>query len=151
MDTLELIKDLGAILGYAATAIGLFAAIKTALLARTKKYVEETACTEESDKIHRQLDERLKALEGQFAEFLTRDTQFKNTMDSHISTQQKVDRKLMAHIIEQLYYQNRETKTLDANEFRRLVEVYEIYHSAPVNGNSYISAMYDEMMSWQRV
>lgn len=148
---LEHIKNIGAILGYIATAIGLVAVIRTAIMARTKKYVEETAGTEESDKIHHALDARLTALEEKFTEFIEKDTQFKDKMDSHIATQQIVDRKLMANIIEKLYYQNRDVKTLDSNEFRRLTEVYDIYHNPPVNGNSYISELYRIMMEWERV
>lgn len=148
---LETIKNIGSILGYIATAIGLFAAARTAILVRTKKYVEETAGTEESDKIHHALDDRMTALEEKFGTFIERDTEFKDKMDSHIATQQLVDRKLMANIIEQLYYQNRDKETLDDNEFRRLVEVYAIYHNPPVNGNSYISAIHDKMMTWERV
>ena len=148
---IETIKNIGAILGYIATAIGLLAIIRTAILSRTKKYVEETAGTEESDKIHHELSDRLSTLEDKFALFLERDTAFKDKMDSHISTQQLVDRKLMANIIETLYYQNINKETLDSNEFRRLTEVYAIYHNPPCNGNSYISEMYQTMMKWRRV
>lgn len=148
---LETIKNIGAILGYIATGIGLFAVIRTAIMARTKKYVEETAGTAESDKIHHNLDERLTTLEKQFSEFLKRDQEFKDQMNKHITTQQLVDRKLMANIIETLYYQNMSKETLDSNEFRRLTEVYAIYHNPPCNGNSYISEMYRIMMTWKRV
>lgn len=148
---METIKNIGAILGYIATAIGLLAIVRTAILSGTQKYVEETAGTEESDRIHHELDGRLIALEEKFIEFIERDTKFKDKMDSHIATQQVVDRKLMANIIENLYYQNRNAKTLDSNEFRRLTEVYAIYHSPPVNGNSYISELYRIMMEWERV
>lgn len=148
---LETIKNIGSILGYIATAIGLFAATRAAILTRTKKYVQETACTEESDKIHHDLDARMTTLEEKFNIFLERDAEFKDKMDSHIATQQLVDRKLMANIIEQLYYQNRDKKTLDSNEFRRLTEVYAIYHNPPCNGNSYISELYKIMMAWERV
>lgn len=144
---MEIIKDIGAVLGYIATALGLFAVIKAA----TKKYVEEAAGTEESDKVHHELEARMTALEKTFAEYLERDAAFKDKMDKHIASQQLVDRKLMADIIEQLYYRNRDTKELDDNEFRRLTEVYEIYHDPPCNGNSYISEMYKEMMTWKRV
>lgn len=148
---IDTIKNIGAILGYIATAIGLFAVIKTAFLSRTKKYVEETAGTEESEKIHHDLSDRLTALEEKFGLFIERDTAFKDKMDGHIATQQLVDRKLMANIIEQLYYQNRDKKTLDSNEFRRLTEVYAIYHSPPVSGNSYISELYRIMIEWERI
>ena len=148
---IELIKNIGAILGYIATAIGLLAMVRTFVLSKTKEYVEEVADTEESERIHTELDSRITNLEEKFSTFLERDTKFKDKMDSHIRTQQLVDRKLMANIIEQLYYQNRHAKTLDENEFRRLVEVYEIYHSSPVNGNSYISELYKEMMTWERI
>lgn len=148
---MEIIKNIGSVLGYIATAIGLFAIVKTAILSSTKKYVEETAGTEESDKIHHDLSSRLSTLEEKFAVFLERDTAFKDKMDSHLATQQLVDRKLMANIIETLYYQNINKETLDSNEFRRLTEVYAIYHNPPCNGNSYISEMYQTMMSWKRV
>lgn len=144
---MEIIKNIGAVLGYIATALGLFAVVKSA----TKKYVEGAAGTEESDRVHHELDHRMTELEKNFAAFLERDEAFKTKMDSHIASQQLVDRKLMADIIEQLYYRNRDKKELDDNEFRRLTEVYEIYHDPPCNGNSYISEMYKEMMTWKRV
>lgn len=151
MDMLETLKNIGVVLGYIATAIGLFATIRTAIMAKTKKYVEEAAGTEESEKIHHDLSTRLTALEDKFGVFIERDTAFKDKMDSHIATQQLVDRKLMANIIETLYYQNMVKETLDRNEFRRLTEVYAIYHNPPCNGNSYISEMYNTMMKWKRV
>lgn len=148
---METVKDVGAILGYIATSMGLFAAIKAAVHAKTKRYVEETAGTEESEKIHHNLDDRMTILEKQFEEYLRRDSEFKDLMYSHIDTQQLVDRKLMANIIETLYYQNVSKETLDSNEFRRLTEVYAIYHNPPCNGNSYISEMYNTMMKWKRI
>jgi len=57
----------------------------------------------------------------------------------------------MANIIETTYYTNREKRCLDMNEFRRITEVYEIYHSDEIHGNSYISELYEEMMTWERV
>jgi hypothetical protein len=148
---MEWIQRIGSVLGYIATAIGLFTVIKSGILKKAKQYVEETACTEESDKIHHELEERMNSIEDKFSEFLDRDTKFKENMGEHIKTQQLVDRKVMADIIERLYYQNRDHQTLDDNEFRRLTEVYEIYHNSPVNGNSYISELYHTMLTWERV
>lgn len=71
-------------------------------------------------------------------------------MDKHITSQNNVDKKLMANIIESLYYQNRDKRCLDMNELRRLTEVYEIYSGDEIHGNSYISEMYKEMITWER-
>ena len=100
---IELIKNIGAILGYIATAIGLLAMVRTFVLSKTKEYVEEVADTEESGRIHTELDSRITNLEEKFSTFLERDTKFKDKMDSHIRTQQLVDRKLMKHRAKLLY------------------------------------------------
>lgn len=141
----------GPILGYISTAIALFVLIKTQIISKTDKHIKDVVDTEGSEKVHHELDERLDKLEISFAKFLDLDKAFKDKMDKHIETQTNVDKKLMANIIENLYYQNREKRCLDMNEFRRLTEVYAIYHSDQIHGNSYISELYEEMMGWDRI
>lgn len=41
-------------------------------------------------------------------------------------------------------------KTLDSVALKRVVNAYAIYHNE-LNGNSYISNIYDEMMEWEHV
>lgn len=147
---MELITKIGTLLGYASTAIALFILIKTQIQNKTDSHIKEVVDTEGAEKVHSELDRRIDRLEERFSEFLERDEAFKEKMDKHIASQTSVDRKLMANIIETLYYQNRTKHCLDMNEFRRLTEVYAIYHSDQIHGNSYITELYDEMMTWDR-
>lgn len=148
---METVTKIGAFLSVLSTALALYALFKTGILKKTDKHIKEVVNTDGNEKIHREHDSRIDQLESQFAEFLKRDEAFKAKMERHIASQTNVDKKLMANIIENLYYQNRDRRSLDMNEFRRLTEVYAIYHSDEIHGNSYISELYDEMLLWERV
>lgn len=147
----ELIDHIGPIFGYITAAIALFALVKTGFLQTTDKHIKAVVGKDKNDKVHREMDERIDALEEKFAEFLERDEVFKNEVRTHNQTQKDVDRKLMANIIETTYYTNREKRSLDMFEFRRITEVYAIYHSDDIHGNSYITELYEEMLEWERV
>lgn len=148
---MELLTKIGTILGYISTAVALFVLVKTQILSKTDKHIKEVAGVEGSEKVHHEHDSRLDVLEDRFTKFLEADAAFKEKMDKHIESQTNVDKKLMANIIENLYYQNRDKQCLDMNEFRRLTEVYAIYHGDQIHGNSYISELYEEMILWERV
>ncbi len=147
---MELITKIGTILGYISTAIALFALIKAKMMADTDRHIAKVAGKEHNEEIHHSLNDRMEALETKFAEFIERDNAFKDRLDKHVEAQTAVDRKLMANIIETTYYQNRDRKTLDMNQFKRICDVYEIYHSDEIHGNSYISELFEEMMTWKR-
>lgn len=151
MSFIELVKEVGPLLGYISTAITLFVLIKTKIVNKTDDHIREVVDSEGADKIHDDLGKRINRIEKSFEEFLVRDEAFKTKMDQHIKTQTDVDRKLMAQIIEDLYRQNKNKQCLDMNEFRRLTEVYEIYHSEEIHGNSYITELYEIMLLWERV
>lgn len=153
MDTIiHFLKEIGPLLGYIATGIALFVTIKTGLLKTSKKYIEEASGKEESDEIHHALDARVTAMEDALKQFLENDAQFKDKVNSYLENQSLVDKKLMANIIEGLYYSNRDKKTLDRNELQRLTEVYAIYSNPIIHGNSYISALYNVMIDeWELV
>ena len=148
---MEIITKIGTLLGYVSTGVALFILIKTQVLNKTDKHIKEVVDTEGSEKVHHEHDERLDKIEERFRQFLEADAAFKAKMDRHIESQTNVDKKLMANIIENLYYQNRDKRCLDMNEFRRLTDVYAIYHGDQIHGNSYISELYEEMILWDRV
>lgn len=149
-DLLQVIKDFGPILGYISTGIALFVVIKTHILSKTDAHIKEVVDTDGSEKVHTELTTRVDTLSTQFTEFLERDKQFKEKMDKHIESQTNVDRKLMANIIETIYRRNKDIRRLDMNEFRCLTEVYAIYHGDQIHGNSYISELYEDMITWDR-
>lgn len=147
---MEIIIQVGTILGYVATAIGLFALIKTKIVKRTNEHILDVTGKKEGDKVHIELTGRLDRLEKQFSDFMESDKAFKSKMDEYIDAQIGVNRRVLANIIETTYYQNRTTKALDSNELRRVTEAYVVYHNPPVSGNHYITELYDEMMKWDR-
>ena len=79
------------------------------------------------------------------------DEEFKTMMGEYIESQNNVNKRVLANIIETTYYENREDRTLDTNQLKRVTEAYVLYHSEQIHGNSYISQLYEEMMTWERV
>lgn len=148
---MDLITKIGTILGYVSTAIALYVVLKTSVLKKTDKHIKAVAGKEESDKVHTELDNRLDRLESQFSGFIEKDEEFKTMMGEYIESQNNVNKRVLANIIETTYYENREDRTLDTNQLKRVTEAYALYHSEQIHGNSYISQLYEEMMTWERV
>lgn len=144
------LKDWGAVVGCVSTTIALVTLIVKNARSKTDKHITEVAQVEESREIHHQINERIDLLEKQFQEYIKRDEEFKKNIQCHLETQRNVDKKLLANIIENLYYQNKDKQRLDMNEFKRLTEVYSIYSGDELHGNSYIAAIYEIMMTWDR-
>ena len=147
---MEYITKIGTILGYISTAIALFVVIKTGIMSKTDRHILDVAGKTESDKVHSDLDQRLDHLENQFGEFMERDRTFKLEMGKHIESQTEVNKRVLANLIETTYYQNREKRSLDMNEFRRITEAYAIYHGDQIHGNSYITEIYNDMIGWHK-
>lgn len=148
----EIVKTIGTILGYIATAIGLYVLIRNRVLKGAQKYVVRESGLEKNKKADAELLQKVEELTERFNQFVEEDTAFRLRMQEHIASQNDTNRKLLANIIEQTYYSNRDKKCLDRNEFKRISEVYEIYSSEEVHGNSYISALVAEMMdTWEKL
>ena len=146
----EVVKTVGTILGYIATAIGLYVLIRNRILKGAKKYVERESGLENNQKTDAELLEKVEKLTARFDIFLEEDEAFKSRMREHIDSQNNTNKKLLANIIEQTYYANRDKKCLDRNEAKRITEVYEIYSGEEIHGNSYIKALYIEMINtWE--
>lgn len=148
----EIVKTIGTILGYIATGIGIYVLIRNRVLKGAQKYVVRESGLEENAKKDAELLEKVEALTERFNVFITEDEAFKNRMRAHIVSQNDTNRKLLANIIEQTYYANREKRCLDRNEAKRIADVYNIYSSDEVHGNSYIAALYQEMITtWEKL
>lgn len=151
MNIMDFVTKFGAIVGCISTTIALLVMIRKAAVKKTNDHIAKVADVEGSEKIRKELNERLEKQEKQIEELLRRDKEFQDTIESYMEAQAKVDKKLLASIIENTYYQNKSKRTLDAYEFRRISEVYEIYSGDMIHGNSYIKEIYDEMTTWDRV
>ncbi len=147
----EIVKNVGTLLGYVATAIGLLTLFWTRLMKKQRSVIIRESGKEKLDERVTKMDKKLDALADSLQSLVKTNTQFQEKMNLHIETQNNTNKKLLASIIEQTYYANRDKKALDMNEFRRITETYEIYHGDEIHGNSYISALYDEMMTWERL
>lgn len=148
----EVVKTVGTILGYIATAIGLYVLIRNRVLKGASRYIVRESGLEKNKKADAELLEKVGKLAERFDAFITEDEAFKERMRSHIKAQNSTNRKLLANIIEQTYYANRDKKCLDRYEAKRIADVYEIYTSDEINGNSYIKSLYDEMINtWEKL
>lgn len=147
----ETVKTIGTLLGYIATAIGLFTLGWTAIRKREKNVIVRESGKDQLTERMNGIDGKLDALTESLQQMVKEDRIFREKVNEHIVSQNDTNKKLLASIIEQTYYNNRYQRTLDMNEFRRVTETYEIYHGDEIKGNSYITALYDEMMTWDRV
>ena len=146
---MEVVKNIGVILGYVLTAFTLFALIKTKFLGALGGYVKKETNTDGNDEQHKELNDRLDSLDKKLNEFIVSDQKWKDEIRSKMQNQNDASRQLMAGVIEKLYYKKRDVKKLDSVEFKRLINSYNIYHDE-LKGNSYITALYEEMMAWER-
>lgn len=56
------------------------------------------------------------------------------------------DQSTLRHLITEMYYKNRDTKSLHSYEFQDLEHMYDAYKA--LGGNSYIKKLCLEMQSW---
>lgn len=145
------ISNIGSILGYISTAIALFIIVRNWVQKRSTNYIRNATHANEHEEEDRRINGRLDDLNEKLTEFFETDTEFKSRMRDYMNAQNNTSKKLLANIIEMTYYNNRDRKQLDQNEVRRIIETYEIYHGDEIHGNSYITALYNEMMDWERV
>ena len=147
MDT---VKDIGSILGYIMTALGLYALIRTKFLGLLGGYVKQEAKVDKYDQALSKLGHRLDALESRLSSYMAAELEYKKGISEHIQHQNDACRQLLAEIIESTYRFRLGEKKLDPVERRKVTRSYEIYHN-DLHGNSYITEIYNEMMSWEHV
>ena len=147
---MEGIKNVGTVLGYISTALALYVMIKTRFLGLLGGYVKKESKSDENDKRHQELSDEIIKLSKSFNEFAEADRAWKEETTQRLKNQNDADMQLLANVVENLYYQKRSVKTLDPIELKRLIRAYHIYHEE-LEGNSYITALYEEMMDWERV
>jgi len=151
VNIVELIKEFGAIIGCISATIALISTVSKNSKARTDRHILEVAKVKEFETAQHKNEEEYQDLKDKFDIFLKRDEEFKLSLQEQHKTQNIVNKRMLANIIENTYYQNKDDKTLDMYQFKRVTEAYEIYHSDAIHGNSYISEIYDEMMTWERI
>ena len=144
-------KDFGAILGCLSTAIALTALFLKNSKSKMKKRIEEVSQVEETKQKLEDHENKIEDLNKKFNDFLERDEGFKRQIELQHKTQNDVNKKLLASIIENTYYKNMESKTLDMYDFKRISEAHDIYAGDVIRGNSYVTEMFTEMMSWKKV
>ena len=147
----EAISTFGSTVGCISTTIALVTLLFKNSRKHTDKHILEVANVEENKKIQKEQEAHLQQIDEKFEQFLSSDAEFKKSLNNHLKSQIDVNKRMLANIIETTYYQNKKDKTLDMYEFKRVTEAYEIYHGDVVHGNSYISEIYNEMMTWKRV
>ena len=147
----EDIKAIGQMLGYVSTFIGLYAILKTKLLAKSKGFIEKESGKQHNDQIHDNINKHLIQLDAQVSQIAVANDDIRNRIDAYIASQMEVNKKIMADIIETAYHANKATKTIEINRFRHLSEVYNVYHGSPLHGNSYITEIYEEMCKWEKL
>ena len=97
------------------------------------------------------INKHLIQLDAQVSQIAVANDDMRNRIDAYITSQMEVNKKIMADIIETAYHANKATKTIEINRFRHLSEVYNVYHSSPLHGNSYITEIYEEMCKWEKL
>ena len=147
---MEVVKNIGGILGCVMSAITLYALIKTKFLGLLGGYVKKESGSSEHSADMRELHERLDKLENTLSEFIESDRAWKEEISNRLKVQSDACRQLLAGVIEDTYYANRGYKTLDSVALKRITKAYAIYHEE-LDGNSYITSIYNEMMGWDHV
>ncbi len=140
----ETLMLIGSSLGYVISAITLITMIVKHFRAKASGFIKKESKADA-------YEQRLQNLENLLNQQIKEDKEFKEKIYALISHQSHADRQLLANIIETTYYQNKDTKTLDSIALKRITNAYAIYHDE-FNGNSYISAIYTEMIEdWEHI
>lgn len=140
----ETIVLIGSSLGYIISAITLITMTIKHFRSKASGFIKQESKADA-------YEQRLQSLENLLNQQIKDDKEFKDKMYEMISHQNHADRQLLANIIETTYYQNKDTKTIDSIALKRITNAYSIYHDE-FNGNSYISAIYEEMIEdWEHI
>ena len=147
---MEVVKNIGSILGYIISMFTLYALIKTKFLGTLGGYVKKEAGSDKYSEAIKEIHERLDQMDNTIKDFMESDKELKEHISKRLQNQNDACRQLLASVIEDTYYENRGFKTLDSVSLKRVVNAYSIYHEE-LKGNSYITSIYEEMMEWDHV
>lgn len=139
MDT---VKNIGSIIGYVISLLTLVTLIKTKCLGILDGRIKKGSDTEG-------VNTRIGNIEALLDKLVKNEDQFKKEVNESLRRQDEACKQMMANIIETTYFANRTNRQLNTIELKRVISAYTIYHA--LHGNSYITEIYEEMMTWERV
>lgn len=128
MDT---VKNIGSILGYIISLLTLIALIKTKFLGLLDGRIKKESGSDD-------INTRVGNIESMLVD-----------VNDSLRRQDEACKQMMANIIETTYFANRAKRQLSTIELKRVISAYAVYHE--LHGNSYITEIYEEMLTWERV
>jgi uncharacterized protein YoxC len=138
----ELFKNISTVVGVIISLVTLITLIKTRCLGLLDKRIKDTSKTTD-------INTRVENIEKKLDQLIEKENTFSESITSAVHQQGEACKQMMANIIETTYFANRESKTLNTIELKRIINTYSIYHE--LHGNSYITQIYEEMLEWERV
>lgn len=139
MDT---VKNIGSILGYIISLLTLIALIKTKFLGLLDGRIKKESGSDD-------INTRVGNIESMLDQLVKNEGQFKKDVNESLRRQDEACKQMMANIIETTYFANRAKRQLSTIELKRVISAYAVYHE--LHGNSYITEIYEEMLTWERV
>lgn len=139
MDT---VKNIGSILGYIISLLTLITLIKTKFLGLLDGRIKKESGSDD-------INTRVGNIESMLDQLVKNEGQFKKDVNESLRRQDEACKQMMANIIETTYFANRAKRQLSTIELKRVISAYAVYHE--LHGNSYITEIYEEMLTWERV
>lgn len=128
MDT---VKNIGSILGYIISLLTLITLIKTKFLGLLDGRIKKESGSDD-------INTRVGNIESMLVD-----------VNDSLRRQDEACKQMMANIIETTYFANHAKRQLSTIELKRVISAYAVYHE--LHGNSYITEIYEEMLTWERV
>lgn len=139
---MDVVKDIGSILGYVLSFLTLITLIKTKFLGVLDGRIKKESGSDDTKA-------RIEKIEITLDQIAKNEKEFKEEVSESLHRQDEACKQMMANIIETTYFANRPQKKLNAIELKRVINAYAVYHE--LHGNSYISEIYEEILTWERV
>ena len=139
---MEILKFIGSSFGYILSAIALI----TMVVNHRRRKLGEFVKKETNSDVYA---DRMERLEKMLTEHIEDNKVFNEQVLTMLNKQGHASKQTLAHIIENTYHLKKGVKRLDAIELKRITNAYAVYHNE-LDGNSYITQIYDEMMeNWE--
>lgn len=128
---MDVVKNIGSILGYIISLLTLITLIKTKFLGLLDGRIKKESGSDD-------INTRVGNIESMLVD-----------VNDSLRRQDEACKQMMANIIETTYFANRAKRQLSTIELKRVISAYAVYHE--LHGNSYITEIYEEMLTWERV
>ena len=148
MDTVEIVKFIGSLVGYALSVITLGGLVIGKITGRVGIFVRKQAKVNETEKKIAKIEQNIERDSIETKAFREKLSKSLEDIKSGISQCKEANKELLGAHIEEMYIRGKDNKTLTEPEAQKLSHIFRLY--TEYGGNSYAASLYKKMMNeWE--